>query len=471
MATVAVAGSTVAVAAVGAGAATLTVVATDPEGLTASLSASVTIAEPNRAPMAVGTPPPQNRTVGDTLALDVAVFFDDPDGDALRYAAATSNAGVFTVSMDGSTVTTVAVGVGAATLTVTATDPEGLAASLNVEVMVTRPNRAPVAAQEIPPQTLAPGQVITIDANLLFSDPDGDLLTYSAETSDTLVLTASVTGSEMTLTPVAGGTAAATVTATDPESLSASVTFSVTVTGTTLGQTVFRADFDSDDLSDWSLTAASAEIADGILQLTSTEEVEGHALHTLGSAITGWTLRSRLGRARADNVWVAVTVFTGHARYAAWSLHIGSGVPGPGGDTNYRLFVADLEAAAGPNWLPLARGWGNSNAIREEDGEFTDISFSLRDGVLRAAAGDTELFSVGVTESAPTQADGIALWTLPRTTEGRRTALFDWVELNGREEQSTYHDGEETPFESPGFRVAEDFLEVPAGRLLLPGSL
>lgn len=82
----------------------------------------------NRAPVAQASIPPQRVDAGDTISIGVAPFFTDPDGDALTYAAATSNRGVSTASASGSTVKVVGVAGGTATITVIATDPGGLSA-------------------------------------------------------------------------------------------------------------------------------------------------------------------------------------------------------------------------------------------------------------------------------------------------------------------------------------------------------
>ena len=46
------------------------------------------------------------------------------------------------------------------------------------------PNRAPVPAGSIPTQTVAVGETAAVDVSAYFSDPDGDALSYTAETSD-----------------------------------------------------------------------------------------------------------------------------------------------------------------------------------------------------------------------------------------------------------------------------------------------
>ena len=104
--TASVAGDSVVAAAVGAGTATLTIAATDPDGLSASLSVGVTVTRPpNLPPVAAGAIPPQLIRVGETVALNVAPLFTDPNGDELTHSAATSDPGVVAVTATASTVT------------------------------------------------------------------------------------------------------------------------------------------------------------------------------------------------------------------------------------------------------------------------------------------------------------------------------------------------------------------------------
>ena len=93
------------------------------------------------------------------------------------------------------------------------------------------PNRPPVVTGAMPDQRLAgPGATTALDVAAHFSDPDGDALTYGAATSDTSVVSASATGSAVTLTGGdAGGTARVTVMARDPDGAEALATFGVTV--------------------------------------------------------------------------------------------------------------------------------------------------------------------------------------------------------------------------------------------------
>ena len=87
----------------------------------------------NTAPVAEGAVPTQSLVAGETITVNVASAFSDPDGDALTYAAASSDLGVANVAVSGTTPVT---GVAAGTATVTVTDPEGLSASIGVPVTV-----------------------------------------------------------------------------------------------------------------------------------------------------------------------------------------------------------------------------------------------------------------------------------------------------------------------------------------------
>ncbi len=182
---------------------------------------------PNRAPEAVGTIPARTLPVGDTATVDVSAHFRDPDGDALSYTAASSNAGIVGVSVSGSSVTVTAVARGLGTITVTARDPQGLAAQQSFEVTV--PNQAPAAGDTIPAQTLFKDETATVDASAHFRDPDGDPLTYAATSSDSAVATVTVSGATLTIRAIAAGVATVTVTATDPDGAGAEQRFEVTV--------------------------------------------------------------------------------------------------------------------------------------------------------------------------------------------------------------------------------------------------
>ena len=226
VASVTVSGSRIDVTGVAAGSATVTVRATDPDGLSAEQQVGVTVEQDNRGPRAVGTIAERTIDPGDAVTVDVSSSFSDPDGDPLTYSASTSNASVATASMSGSRVTITGTSRGRATITVTARDPEGLQARQRIRVNVA--SRAP-EGRAIPPQIVAIGETAEVDLSAYFTDPDGDRLSYSGSSNDRGVATAAVVGSKLTIRPVRAGSTTVTVTAADPDRLTASQDVAVTV--------------------------------------------------------------------------------------------------------------------------------------------------------------------------------------------------------------------------------------------------
>ena len=93
----------------------------------------------------------------------------------------------------------------------------------------TEPNRPPVASGSIPSQSLQTGASATFDIDGFFNDPDGDQLTYTAESTRAGQATASMSGSNLTISGIAEGDPSVTVTATDPGGLFAALSTQVSV--------------------------------------------------------------------------------------------------------------------------------------------------------------------------------------------------------------------------------------------------
>ena len=205
----------------------VTVTATDPEGLAASQSFTVTV--PNRPPAATDTIPSRTLYKSEADTLDLTAWFSDPDGDRLTWAAAASNGSVVALEVSASTGTLIVTPLseGEAVVTVTATDPGGLTASQSFTVVV--PNRGPVATDSIAAQTLYKRETMPLDLTRHFNDPDGDVLQVEVASSDSLVATASASGTTLTVRAGAKGEATLTVTVIDPGGLSARQSFTVTV--------------------------------------------------------------------------------------------------------------------------------------------------------------------------------------------------------------------------------------------------
>ncbi len=92
-------------------------------------------------------------------------------------------------------------------------------------------NRAPEKVGTIAAQTLTEGAAaVTVDVSGNFSDPENDPLTYSATSDDEDVVTVSVQGSVVTLSPVGAGSTTVTVTALDATGSNMSVDQTIAVT-------------------------------------------------------------------------------------------------------------------------------------------------------------------------------------------------------------------------------------------------
>ncbi len=213
------------VTAVAKGEATVTVTATDPEGLTASQVFTVTV--PNRPPHAVGSIDARTFEIGDRVTVDLPGYFEDPDDDELSYSVYSSDATLIGTSVDGTAVTVEALAKGSAVITVTATDTEGLAA--NQEFAVSVANRPPWAVGSIDMRTVEVDGTVTIELRGYFSDPDGDPLAYTWTTTETSVVSVSVSGGTMTITALQKGLASVSIVATDPEDMTARQEFFVAV--------------------------------------------------------------------------------------------------------------------------------------------------------------------------------------------------------------------------------------------------
>ena len=183
----------------------------------------------NRAPTTVGSLGTLTIEVGAEVTVDVASNFNDPDGDALTYSVATSDAAVASATVSGSTVAVTGVGAGTANITVTATDPGGLSATQTLGVTVETVNHPPTVVGGLDNQTVSVGDTIMADVAEFFEDPEGDSLTFSASSSDTTVASAAVDGSALTVVTLAEGSSTVTVTATDTADNTGSIEFTLTV--------------------------------------------------------------------------------------------------------------------------------------------------------------------------------------------------------------------------------------------------
>ena len=224
-ATVSINGTDLTITGVKVGTTMITLMAADPDGLSVTTTFEAEVE--NAAPMVANEIEDQTLTVVEPLMISIADTFMDPDGDELKYSVESSNTAAAMASLDGMDLTITGVKVGTTMITVTATDPSGLSAMTTFEAEVE--NAAPMVANEIEDQTLTVVEPLMISIADTFMDPDGDELKYTVESSNTAAATASLDGTDLTITGVKVGMTKIAVTATDPGGLSVTTTFEAEV--------------------------------------------------------------------------------------------------------------------------------------------------------------------------------------------------------------------------------------------------
>ncbi|WP_310830297.1 Ig-like domain-containing protein [Paenibacillus pedocola] len=274
VATVSVSGSTLSIIPVNAGTTTITVTANDGNGGTKDTSFTATFTAPppvNHVPTVANSIPALAKSVVDgTQTADLSSVFADEDGDTLSFSAVSSDSGVATVSVSGSTLSITPVGAGTTTITVTANDGNGGTKDTSFTATFTAPapvNHVPTVANSIP--VLAKSVVDgtqTADLSSVFADQDGDTLSFSAVSSDSGVATVSVSGSTLSITPVGAGTTTITVTANDGNGGTKDTSFTATFTAAAPAATsVFFSEtiFGNEYLQAIELFNPTGEIIDG----------------------------------------------------------------------------------------------------------------------------------------------------------------------------------------------------------------
>jgi uncharacterized protein YjdB len=150
-----------------------------------------------------------------TLTLEAGVVFSDPDGDVLTYIATIENEAIATVQMDGSTLTITGTGVGTTVVEVFASDGEFSTVDRFV-LVVNEVNDPPVVQNGIADQSLLEGFISwNIEISGTFSDPDGDVLSYSTTSNDETVVTVKIEGGNLVITETGTGTAVVSVCVSD----------------------------------------------------------------------------------------------------------------------------------------------------------------------------------------------------------------------------------------------------------------
>ena len=322
VATAAMRGAVVSVAAIAPGAAAITLRATDPRGLSAGLVFSVQVKGP---PQVTGEIADVSLLPGASQEIDPTAAFADPDGDPLHYGAQSADPSVATAAYQDGVVRIVAEAPGLTTVTLTATDSDGLSASLVFAVNVKGPPRV---VGEIAALSLPAGALADIDAAARFRDPNGDELVYQAASSNASVAAATMDGGVARVVAKVPGTATVTITAADGDGLSASLSFSVAVAAALPNQELLvggdvlamplsslfadAGGFDEPAASSSDTALVAADVADGVLTLAAVGENEGATVVSVAATGgDGWRRTLRL----------QVEVTTAGGFFRDWRLH------------------------------------------------------------------------------------------------------------------------------------------------------
>lgn len=223
---------------------TLTAVARDAAGNTATATArtvTVSNAVANRAPTLTQ---PTNQTTAEGNVASLALVATDPDGNALTYTATGLPGGLAVNASTGLISGTLSfTSAGAYTVTATASDGS-LSQSRTFSWTVTNTNRAPVLAQPANQSSMVSA---TVSLTLSATDPDGTAVTYQATGLPPGLSINSNTGVIAgTLSASSAGLYTVNATASDG-SLTSSRTFAWSVGNT---DTPVQGDFDGDGRDD-----------------------------------------------------------------------------------------------------------------------------------------------------------------------------------------------------------------------------
>ena len=241
-ATVSVSDGVLTITAVAAGTATITVTVSDGTNIVSGDFEVTVTAAPVPPPVDPNERPEQTLIDdiaydelrrGGTIDLDLEDYYDDPDGDDLKYTADSRDDTIATVTDpgDGSMITIAGVGVGMTRITVSATDGKSDAVRQTFKVSVG--SQAPMArnvSTQIPPLDIDDTHPVTLNA--YFEDPEGDPLTFdTVSSSDETVATATEPDADsmITITAVGAGAATITVSAADSDNEPVELPFYVVV--------------------------------------------------------------------------------------------------------------------------------------------------------------------------------------------------------------------------------------------------
>ena len=372
------------------GTTTVVVTATDNIGQKVHTEFDITVVESapveptNEPPVFVGSIDEQVLTViSEPPMISLEGLFEDPNGDELMYSAVSDNTTVSTVDLMDEELTVNPLAVGESMITITATDGEfNVVGEFNVKVI----NLAPVLVGTIDDQIATvgdPAPMVSIDG--LFSDPEGDTLTYTASSADTNVATVDLSGLDLTINAHHAGSTIISVTAFDGE-FNVVGTFDIEVEtypmaqgqiadqtlqigGEDLAMDVAQYFFDEDgDTLDYSLTSTG-----NAATVSNTNANVMMIPYTRGATEVTITVMDPKGRSASQSFTVNVSdselrnvqsmAFAGHAKITLGSVSsaVSSRLESSRSDTGMSFGLTNLT-----NYLPVGLSDSSEDAVMQE---------------------------------------------------------------------------------------------------------
>lgn len=210
---------------VAGGVATIKVTADDGRGGKTHLTFDVRV---NRAPAVIGTTSEIKVGLDTSRSVNLDQYFTDADGDPLTYDATSMDTDIAVVLVNGSQLEISGISEGQTVIQVVAMDSSGRTAEGTLDIGVSS-NQEPIALQSFPEQVVGAGVPSNqLSLNGLFSDPDGDSLTYTVQVANESMVSASISGDTLTLASnVQAGVTTVTITVDDGKGGTATSTFTL----------------------------------------------------------------------------------------------------------------------------------------------------------------------------------------------------------------------------------------------------
>jgi hypothetical protein len=150
--------------------------------------------------------------------LDLLEYFNPRHVDAVKFVAESSHKDVVYVEINGSMLRVTGIGRGTAHVNVSAL--LSTQQYLTYEFTVSVPNQPPIQVRPFYSIEVQIEEHITYYLSEYFNDPDEDILTYTASSSNDNIVFVQIEGSMLTVKGVERGVAMVSVTATDPDGAS-----------------------------------------------------------------------------------------------------------------------------------------------------------------------------------------------------------------------------------------------------------